>query len=182
MAQPRPEPGADETPAATSRDDGIILGPNGLLFDLDGIDLNARTVDKAGIESKIPHRGQMLLFDSVVWRHPTLLRGIGYRKVREDEFWVPGHFPKRAVMPGVIMVETAAQLACYLFMTRQTGERLVLLLRMEHGVFRNSVSPGDDFYLLCDEVKVGRRRFESDLQGMVNGKPTFEMRVSGMMV
>lgn len=181
MPEPRPETGVTES-AAASRDDGINLGPDGLLFDLAGLDLNARIVGQAGIESKIPHRGQMLLFDAVVWRHPTLLRGVGYRKVREDEFWVPGHFPKRAVMPGVIMVESAAQLACYLFMTRHEGERLVLLLRLEHGVFRNSVSPGDDFYLLCDEVKVGRRQFKCDLQGLANGKPTFEIRVSGMMV
>ena len=39
---------------------------------------------------------------------------VGYKDVREDEFWVEGHIPGRPLLPGVIMIEAAAQLASFL--------------------------------------------------------------------
>jgi hypothetical protein len=42
------------------------------------------------------------------------------------------------------------------------------------------VQPGDDLYLLCSEVKYGRRRFVSDIQGVVGDKIAFDARISGM--
>ena len=38
---------------------------------------------------------------------------LGYKDVTESEFWVRGHIPGRPLMPGVIMVESAAQLLSF---------------------------------------------------------------------
>ncbi len=38
---------------------------------------------------------------------------VGYKDVRDDEFWVSGHMPGMPLMPGVLMCEAAAQLASY---------------------------------------------------------------------
>lgn len=156
--------------------------PGGLLFDLSGIDLSARVRDRAHIELWNPHRGQMSLLDAIVWEHPTDCRGVAVKRVRPDEFWVEGHFPGKPMMPGVIMIEVGAQLACYLYISRKNEHSLVAFLRIEQAAFRSSVKPGDDFFVLCNAIKVGRRSFLCDIQGMVEGKVAFDARISGMMI
>lgn len=153
---------------------------NGLLFDLAGIDLDQRLLDREAVQAWIPHRGAMQLLDSIVWMNEDKNCGVGHRKVRDDEFWVPGHFPSRAMFPGVLMVETGAQLALYLFNIRMGSPQLPAFLRIEECSFRHHVEPGDDFYVLCREVKIGKRRFISDVQGVVRSTIAFQARVGGM--
>ncbi len=154
---------------------------HGLLLDLSAIDLSARLRSKADIESFLPHRGQMSLLDAVIWEHPEQLRAVAIMHVRDDAFWVPGHFPGHPTFPGVMMIEAGAQLACYEFMARKCGPTLVAFLRIENAAFRAAVAPGDDLYLLCHEAKIGRRQFSSDIQGVVRGQLAFEARISGMV-
>ena len=44
---------------------------NTLLFDLDGIDLSRRLLDREQLQAWIPHRGVMQLLDSVTWISDT---------------------------------------------------------------------------------------------------------------
>lgn len=150
--------------------------------DLSGIDLSQRRYSRGDIERYNPHRGQMALLDAIVWTSADFRQGVALQRVRPDEFWVPGHFPEKAMMPGVLMVEAGAQLACFLFNIRQTASKVVAFLRIEDCSFRSRVEPGDDFYLLCNEVKLGRRKFESDIQGLVNGRICFSARIHGMQL
>jgi 3-hydroxyacyl-[acyl-carrier-protein] dehydratase len=165
------EPAGDPTSAADR---------NGFLLDLDSIDLSQRLLGRKELQAWIPHRGAMQLLDSVVWANDAKTRGVGHRTVRDDEFWVEGHFPSRAMFPGVLMIETAAQLALYLFNVRMGFPQLPAFLRIEDCSFRNPVKPGDEFYVICREVKIGRRRFISDVQGIVGDNITFHARITGM--
>lgn len=175
------------TVQTTSTADGVLeaaeaQAPARLLFDLSGIELSRRECTKEVIEQWIPHRGHMSMLDGIIWQDLQAMRGVGVKHVRHDEFWIPGHFPERPMFPGVLMVETGAQLACYLFLARRGKPGIAAFLRIEDASFRNVVKPGDDLYLLCKEVKLGRRRFISDVQGVVESRIVFDARITGMMV
>ena len=74
--------------------------PPQLLFDLTGIDLDRLIYDQNAIREINPQRGAMEHLNAVV--HMDVSKGhiIGYKDVRDDEFWVDGHIPGRPLLPG----------------------------------------------------------------------------------
>ena len=76
-------------------------------------DLNELAFDSQAIEKVNPHRYEMRQLDGIIWHSPDQAAVLGYKDVTEDEFWVRGHIPGRPIMPGVLMVEAAAQLASF---------------------------------------------------------------------
>ncbi len=153
-----------------------------LIVDLSKVDLSGRMLSREDLEKWIPHRDKMALLDEVVWYRPDFSQGVALKRVRNDEFWVPGHFPDRPILPGVLMVEAGAQLASFLFHGRRNDDCLAGFTRIENAVFRGQVVPGQDLHLLAREVKYQPRRFVSDIQGVVDDRLVFEARITGMVL
>ncbi len=166
------------TPIENPGDEGAARDRR--LFDISGIDLSRRIVTRDQLEQWNPHRGQMALLDAIIWSTPCYTRGIATKTIRDDEFWVEGHFPQRPMLPGVMMIEAGAQLACYLFNVRRPKTEIVAFLRIDQASFRSMVTVGDELLLISQQVKFGRRHFVSDIQGLVRDRIAFDARISGM--
>lgn len=150
------------------------------LFSIDHVDLNGCVADAKAIARINPHRGHMALLDRIVWHDDDLRRCVGFKAVRHDEFWVAGHFPGKPLYPGVLMVESAAQTACFLYNKRQATPQLAAFMRLDDTVFRRAIEPGQGLYLLVKEIKYSPRRFISVAQGLVDGQIAFETKITGM--
>lgn len=150
-----------------------------LLFDISGIDRSKLILTAKDLEHFNRHRGHMALLDGIVWQSPDKTQCMGVKHVRDDEFWVAGHFPGRPMYPGVLMVESGAQLANYIYQVRQVRPVLAALLRIEEASFRSMVAPGDSLYILLQEVRYNSKRFTSLLQGLVGDRITFEAKLTG---
>lgn len=160
----------------------IPMDPSAVLFDARSIDLDARVIDKAGIEAWIPHRGDMSLLDAVVWLADDQSRCIGVKHCRDDEFWVQGHFPEMPLLPGVLMIEAAAQLMCMQYNMRFQARHTGIFTRIEGCSFRQSVTVDEKLYLMIEEIRFARRGFQAQTQGWVNGALAFDAKLSGIVM
>lgn len=151
-----------------------------LLFDTSGIDLDRIVCDVSEIERINPHRGLMRLLDGIVYYEPEACRHVAYHDAREDAFWVPGHIPGRPLMPGVLMVEAAAQLASYATITSLPGIAFMGFARLDDVKFRGQVTPGQRLYLLTEMLELRPRRSICMAQGVVDGELAFECKITGM--
>ncbi len=68
----------------------------------------------------------------------------GVKEVKADEPWAKGHFPGEPVFPGVLMLETMAQIGCFLYYKgKDTGKVKAILSKIEDAKFLKKVVPGD---------------------------------------
>jgi UDP-N-acetylglucosamine acyltransferase len=96
------------------------------------------------------------LVDAVTEHEPGK-RMVAIKNVSVSEEFFQGHFPGTPLMPGVLMIETLAQVATLLLMSGRegaSGDR-VFLRGVDNAKFRKSVVPGDRLRL---EVSLGKRR------------------------
>jgi 3-hydroxyacyl-[acyl-carrier-protein] dehydratase len=156
--------------------------PSDLLFDLSALDLTEVAVTAEEVGRMNPQCGAMRQLDHVIWIDDDGGRMLGVKQVTDSEFWVPLHIPGRPLMPGVLMIEAAAQLCSIFFRKRTNEKRFLGFTRCDETVFRGQVLPGDTLYLLSEEVQFTPRRFVSRCQGVVNGKLVFESKITGMVL
>jgi len=157
--------------------------PPPLLFDLSQIDLSGKPIfDREAIGRKNPQRFEMQQLDGILWYDKEKLLVLGYKDVREDEFWIRGHIPGRPLMPAVMMVEAAAQLSSFFVKHIYKLGCFVGFAGIESAKFRSIVEPGQRLYLLCHITMFKRRKYTCSIQGVVGNTMVFETVVSGLEV
>ena len=154
------------------------------LFDLDELDLTQVAVSSQRVGEINPQAGHMRQLDHLIWITDDFSYALGVKHVRDDEFWVPGHVPGRPLLPGVLMIEAAAQLCSLTERLRpeMDAEMFIGFIRCDDVVFRGQVVPGDTLYLLAKQISFRRRQFVSSTQAMVDGRLVFEATITGMIL
>jgi 3-hydroxyacyl-[acyl-carrier-protein] dehydratase len=111
-------------------------------------------LDRTAIEAIIPHRDPFLLVDRVVEHEPGV-SAVGELDVRETAFWVPGHFPQYAVMPGVLIVEALAQAGAVALLSLPENQgKLAFFGGIDKVRFKRQVVPGETLRLECTIIKM----------------------------
>ena len=113
-------------------------------------------LNKEQIKELLPHREPMLLIEelkNIKKQHSAT----AIVNVKEDSFFVQGHFPGEPVMPGVLIVEAFGQAAAALTangIDKSTYEnKLVFLMTIEKAKFRNPVLPNCRLELYIEAVR-----------------------------
>jgi 3-hydroxyacyl-[acyl-carrier-protein] dehydratase len=109
-------------------------------------------LDKDAILGLIPHRPPFLWVDRVV-EIEAGVRCVGLKFVDPAEPCFAGHFPGKAVLPGIFLIEAAAQTAGVMLGApglTPTGERL--LAAVNRFKFLKPVSPGSELRIETRKV------------------------------
>ena len=108
------------------------------------IELNLNDIKKL-----IPHREPMLLIDKVKIIKPFEI-ATGEKKIKNNDHYFKGHFPKKPIMPGVFIIEALAQTASVLVMhsLKMTSDnKLVYFMSLDNAKFRKPVLPNSNLIL-----------------------------------
>ena len=106
------------------------------------------------IEQLIPHRPPFLLVDEILELEPGK-RVVGRREIRADDWWFPGHFPQRPVMPGVLTIEAIAQAGAVAVLADPANHgKIPFFAGIDDCRFKRIVEPGDVLTLECEFVRV----------------------------
>jgi 3-hydroxyacyl-[acyl-carrier-protein] dehydratase len=154
------------------------------LVDLAQVDFDKPIATIDDIRRLNPQRFEMEQLTAVVYVDETQYACVGYKDVTDHEFWVRGHMPGLPLMPGVIMLESIAQLCS--FVTQRydlLGCEMVGFGGLEEVRFRDPVLPGDRLIVMCKLDKVRRGRIiVCQFQGVVNGRIVVEGILKGIPI
>ncbi len=139
--------------------------------------------DNARLQELIPHRYPFLMIDKVV----DMIAGesaVGVKNVTINEPFFQGHFPARAVMPGVLVIEAMAQTAAALVVHTLGAAfegKLVYFMTIDNARFRKPVVPGDQLrvHVVKDRHRGPVWRFRGEAK--VDGKLVAEAVISAMI-
>jgi 3-hydroxyacyl-[acyl-carrier-protein] dehydratase len=134
------------------------------------------------IEEILPHRDPFLFLDEVTVLEPGS-RVVARKRVREDEWFLTGHFPGRPIMPGVIIVEAMAQTGAVAVLADEANrDKLALFAGINDVRFKRMVLPGDELELICEVERmrgpVGRGKATATVDGELAARGTLMFAVT----
>lgn len=111
-------------------------------------------LDIARILEVLPHRYPFVMVDRVT--EVEAGKSIrGHKMVSYNEPWCVGHFPGRPIMPGVLIIESLAQIGgilAYASDPFDASKSLMYFLGVDKAKFRRPVTPGDRLDLHVEVV------------------------------
>lgn len=153
---------------------------------MDGIETRVTVgcVDIARIMEMIPHRYPFLMIDRVV-DIVVGERAVGVKNVSINEPYFQGHFPRRAVMPGVLIIEAMAQTAAVLVVQTlgpSSAGKLVYFMTVDDARFRRPVVPGDQLRIHVEKTRRRGNVWKFSAKVKVDGMLAAEAVYSAMIL
>ena len=121
----------------------------------------------------LPHRYPFLLVDRVLECVPGKSL-VALKNVTINEPFFPGHFPRRPVMPAVLILEAMAQ-ATGILALRSLGRlpsasEMYYFVGVDNARFRHPVEPGDQLLIEIDLIRTARGVWKVTGRGKVDEK------------
>jgi len=138
---------------------------------------------RPGIREWVPQRHEFEMLDGILHYDEAEQVAVAFKELGGEEFWVRGHIPGRPLFPGVLMIESAAQLCCYLFCRMQNEKkRFFAFGGVDEVRFRGTVKPGERVVLMARARRIRATLGVFDTQAFVGDRIVFEGIVTGMVL
>ncbi|XZE53223.1 3-hydroxyacyl-ACP dehydratase FabZ family protein [Planctomycetaceae bacterium SH139] len=154
------------------------------LVDLSLLDFDNPIAGIEEIRRYNPQRYEMEQLTAILLEDGEKNLCAAYKDLTKDEFWVRGHMPNMPLMPGVIMLEAAAQLASYFTQKYDLlGAAMVGFGGLDEVRFRDPVIPGDRLLVMVRLEKARRNRMiVARFQGAVGDSIVVEGVLKGIPI
>jgi 3-hydroxyacyl-[acyl-carrier-protein] dehydratase len=142
-------------------------------------------MDVQEISRILPHRYPMLMIDRILEINESSIVGLKNITVNEPHFI--GHFPGYPVMPGVMIIESMAQVGGILVATvaPHTRGRIMFLASVEEAKFRRPVVPGDQLRIKMELIRlkhtVAKMKGEATVDGQVAAEATLMCKLTDQL-
>ena len=139
------------------------------------------TLDIHQILKQLPHRYPFLMVDRVLEiEHGKRIRAL--KNVTANEPYFLGHFPRRPVMPGVMMLEALAQAAALLSFDAMEAspddQQIYYFAGIDAARFKRPVEPGDQLILDVTLDRMKSSVFKFTARATVGGELAVEAQLT----
>ena len=151
---------------------------------LDEIDTSRTVMTREEIQEILPQRHEFAQLDAICHLDPEEGLIAGYKDLEEEPWWAVGHIPGRPLMPGVILIEAAAQTGAILLhrLFPQVAGKFIGFGGVDRARFRGMVEPPARVLYMARRGRFRPRLSTMPAQAWVEGKLVFEGTILGAVM
>lgn len=139
-------------------------------------------LDIEAIKQILPHRYPFLLVDRILALDPGK-RAVGRKNITVNEPFFQGHFPQRAIMPGVMIIEVMAQVGGVMILSVEEHQgKLAYIGTVDNAKFRKPVVPGDTLEVEVELLRLRGNAGKVRCMARVGGEEVAEAEIMFALV